>query len=45
MKPLTAEEIEAVGDWVKGGGALLLIADHAHNSARALRMVAGITTA
>lgn len=25
----TDEEIEAVGDWVKGGGALLLIADHA----------------
>ena len=25
----TNEEIEAVGDWVKGGGALLLIADHA----------------
>jgi hypothetical protein len=25
----TAEEIAAVADWVKGGGALLLIADHA----------------
>ena len=25
----TPEEIAAVGDWVKGGGALLLIADHA----------------
>ena len=25
----TDEEIAAVGDWVKGGGALLLIADHA----------------
>ena len=25
----TEEEIEAVYDWVKGGGALLLIADHA----------------
>jgi hypothetical protein len=25
----TAEEIKAVHDWVKGGGALLLIADHA----------------
>jgi len=25
----TDEEIEAVADWVKGGGALLLIADHA----------------
>jgi hypothetical protein len=26
---LTDEEIQAVQDWVKGGGALLLIADHA----------------
>ena len=25
----TDEEIQAVHDWVKGGGALLLIADHA----------------
>ena len=25
----TDEEIQAVQDWVKGGGALLLIADHA----------------
>jgi hypothetical protein len=25
----TSEEIDAVADWVKGGGALLLVADHA----------------
>jgi hypothetical protein len=29
QQAFTDEEIEAVHDWVKGGGALLLIADHA----------------
>src|SRR5689334_4415488 len=40
----TDEEIEAVGDWVKGGGALLLIADHTPfgGAASALAMRFGV---